>query len=134
MTCSPTKKRQRVQDAIQPPEPWEFAEANRGTMQDRERAKQEFQSFALETWKELVQHDKRQSGNAIPCTALFCRIDIGVMVEGGNTSYFVNEVERSLTTSLWIDGMPEGLHGILADTFAFKLHDLLCGLHDPTHL
>lgn len=66
-----------------------------------------------------------------PSTAIFCRLDIGVMVRNGNPYYFVNEVERSLTTSLWMEAMPQGQHGVLADTFGIALYRWLTWFYDP---
>ena len=34
---------------------------------------------------------------------VFCRVDVGIFVKSPNVvSYFVNEVERGITTSLWV--------------------------------
>jgi len=96
-------------------------------------AKKEFEDFVMETWTHLVCMQKGALGST-PCTAVFCRIDVGVMVRDGKPAYFVNEVERSLTTSLWMDGMPHGLHGVLADTFGSALHRWLTWFHDPFSL
>lgn len=32
---------------------------------------------------------------------VFCRVDVGVYVKSGTVSYFVNEVERGISTCLW---------------------------------
>ena len=122
--------RERLQDTAKPVSPMEFREANRGTVAERQLAQKEFEDFVLHTWKSLVQMQKGSLG-ATPCTALFCRLDVGVMVRDGNPHYFVNEVERSLTTSLWMEAMPHGQHGILADTFGTALHKWLTRFHDP---
>ena len=38
---------------------------------------------------------------------VFCRVDVGVFIEKPNVvSYFVNEVERGITTSLWVADGP----------------------------
>lgn len=116
-----------------PPSPREFQGANWGTLEERKLAKREFEDFVIETWKHLVCMEKGGLG-ATPCTALFCRIDVGVMLRDQTPYYFVNEVERSLTTSLWMGGMPLGLHGVLADTFGSGLHRWLTWFHDPLSL
>lgn len=116
-----------------PPRPSEFSEANRGKHTDRKKAKDEFESFALDIWRSLVCLEKSLVIGT-PCTALFCRLDIGVMMKQDRISYFVNEIERSLTTSLWMSGMEGGLHGVLADTFGLSLHRWITGAHDPHHL
>lgn len=125
--------RDRLNRPGPPPEPSEFSGANWGSHGDRVRAKDEFESFALDMWASLVRMEKEVVAGT-PCTALFCRLDIGVIVRGESISYFVNEVERSLTTSLWMAGMKDGLHGVLADTFGLGLHRWIRGVHDPRHL
>ena len=85
--------RRRLEDTSRPVEPVEFREANWGTVEERSLAKAEFDGFVLSTWRQLVSMQKGHL-NATPCTALFCRMDIGVMVREGRASYFVNEVER----------------------------------------
>jgi hypothetical protein len=121
---------ERLDDTENAVSPMEFRAANRGTMEERRLAKKEFEDFVVDTWKSLVQMQKGGLG-ATPCTALFCRLDVGVMIRDGNPSYFVNEVERSLTTSLWMEAMPHGQHGILADTFGTALHAWLTWFHNP---
>ena len=38
---------------------------------------------------------------------VFCRIDVGILTRAPDTvSYFVNEVERGITTSLWVTDGP----------------------------
>ncbi|KAI6036032.1 hypothetical protein PISMIDRAFT_25408 [Pisolithus microcarpus 441] len=85
---------------------------NQGTSTQRDRAKEEFENFMLETWK----------------------LDIGLGMKDGRLMYFVNEVERSLTTSLWMNSMPDGVHGIFADMLASTLYDWLSGMMDLMHL
>ena len=99
-------------------------------MEERKSAKKEFEEFVLGTWKQMVCMQKG-AFEGTPCTAVFCRLDIGVMVRNGNAYYFVNEVERSLTTSLWMDAMPQGQHGMLADTFGTILYRWLAWFHEP---
>ncbi|KAF8425019.1 hypothetical protein L210DRAFT_865486 [Boletus edulis BED1] len=113
--------------------PYAFSEADHGSHATRAKAKEEFESFALTTWKSLVNLEKGVVVGT-PCTGLFCRLDIGVMMRDGRISYFVNEVERSLTTSLWMSAMPAGLHGTLADTFGEALHRWITGAQDPCHV
>ena len=96
-------------------------------------ARKEFEAYAISTWRSLVRTEKTLVVGT-PCTALFCRLDIGVMLRNGAISYFVNEVERSMTTSLWMSGMPDAQHGILADTFGLNLHRWILGARDPRHL
>jgi hypothetical protein len=47
-----------------------------------------------------------------PNTSLrvFCRVDVGIFIDpAGKVSYFVNEVERGITTSLWVS---DGQHTV----------------------
>lgn len=87
----------------------------------------------LNTWNALTILEKADAGGSVSIS-IFCRLDIGLNYQEGKLSYFVNEVERSLTTSLWISAMPEGYHGILADTFADTFHEWLSCLKNPLHL
>ena len=122
--------RRQLLDTEKQATPSEFKEANWGAVEERQRARIEFETFVLSTWRQLVAIQK---GNlcGTPCTAMFCRMDIGVMMRDDRISYFVNEVERSLTTSLWMSSMPHALHGVLADTLGFSLHRWLKWFHDP---
>ncbi|KAG6373961.1 hypothetical protein JVT61DRAFT_6126 [Boletus reticuloceps] len=113
--------------------PYAFSEADRGNHAARLKAKEEFESFAVTTWKSLVNVEKGVVVGT-PCTAIFCRLDIGVMMRDAKISYFVNEIERSLTTSLWMSAMPTGLHGVLADTFGEVLHQWISGAREPCHV
>ncbi|KAI6097729.1 hypothetical protein EDD16DRAFT_1719021 [Pisolithus croceorrhizus] len=106
---------------------------DQGTSTQRDRAKEEFESFTLETWKQLVLAEKVSASGGVSIS-IFCRLDVGLGVKDGRLMYFVNEVERSLTTSLWMNSMPDGAHGVFADTFATTLYDWLSGTKDPIHL
>jgi hypothetical protein len=123
----------RIRDTTRPHTAEEFSEANWGTLEERDHARKEFERFVIHTWEQLVYREKPHVAGT-PSTALFCRMDVGVIVRNGQISYFVNEVERALTTSLWMDGMPDGLHGIFADTFGVRLHEWISGIYNPRHL
>ncbi|KAI6025432.1 hypothetical protein EDC04DRAFT_2606310 [Pisolithus marmoratus] len=61
--------------------------------------------------------------------AVFCRMDVGLKITNdGCPHYFVNEVERSTTTSLWLASNLDNTMGTMADTFAMVfrqwLHDM----------
>lgn len=81
------------------PTPGEFGEADLGGHHKRENAQKEFEEYALATWQSLVCMEKSLVAGT-PCTAVFCRLDIGVIMKNRTISYFVNEVEHSLMTSL----------------------------------
>ncbi|KAI5986610.1 hypothetical protein EDD15DRAFT_2373049 [Pisolithus albus] len=113
--------------------PMEVINPDEGTTDQRNHAKEEFEAFTLDTWKHLVLTEKASASGPVSIS-IFCRLDIGIGMENGRLMYFVNEVERSLTTSLWMGSMPDGAHGILADTLAATLYDWLTGMMDPMHL
>ncbi|KAF8556441.1 hypothetical protein OG21DRAFT_1506544 [Imleria badia] len=104
-----------------------------GTNVVRQFAKREFHQFVIDLWKELVLRETRSSGSKPPI-AIFCRMDIGIKIGPGNherPEYFVNEVERTLTTSLWpISHMFRTSMGTMADTFAMILRQWLRGVRN----
>ncbi|KAI6140221.1 hypothetical protein BKA82DRAFT_4363740 [Pisolithus tinctorius] len=94
----------------------------RGDIETRQRAMDEFNNFVLKAWRELVARETRVGG-ARPSMSLFCRMDIGIMAPDGMSpklrlGYFVNEVERTPTTSFWLFWNINNTGGIMADTFA----------------
>jgi len=87
--------------------------------------------FVMDTYNGLYKLESRMlSGKSSIC--VFCRLDIG-LIQGGNNSfhYFVNEVERTQTASLWsnLTGIsPKRSHiDLFGSTFA---HALYMWLHD----
>jgi len=77
----------------------------------REQGKREFYEFVLGTWRELVLRETRDGGGK-PSICLFCRMDIGVRIDlhgAGSSQYFVNEVEHSPTTSVWLFHFIQGM-------------------------
>ncbi|KAI6137953.1 hypothetical protein BKA82DRAFT_4368126 [Pisolithus tinctorius] len=93
----------------------------RGDIETRQRAMDEFNNFVLKAWGELVARETRVGG-ARPSMSLFCRMDIGIMAPDGMSpklrlGYFVNEVERTPTTSFWLFWNINNTGGIMADTF-----------------
>src|ERR1700753_2570985 len=62
------------------------------------RAQEELQRFVRVFLKHLADKDGPNSSLQV-----FCRVDVGIFVKSPNVvSYFVNEVERGITTSLWV--------------------------------
>ena len=56
--------------------------------------------------KHFLKHLKARDG---PNSSLqvFCRVDVGILARAPDTaSYFINEVERGITTSLWVTDGP----------------------------
>lgn len=124
---------ERLLNNINPLTSSELSSTDWGSHADHQKAKEEFERFALNTWRGLVTMEKALVIGT-PSTALFCRLDIGIMIQGTRVEYFVNEIERSLTTSLWMTGMDDGHHGVLADTLGLGLHRWITGMRDPCHL
>ncbi|KAF8230020.1 hypothetical protein L208DRAFT_1378702 [Tricholoma matsutake] len=67
-----------------------------------ENAKKEFRDFVLETYRGLLAMEVKTIGSR-STLSLFCRMDIGIFMDASRkASYFVNEVERTLTTAVWV--------------------------------
>ena len=73
-----------------------------GSFQERKQGKDEFETFVKKTYRALAVTEGNVFGGTTSIR-VFCRMDIGLMVDPQThkLSYFVNEVERTLTTSLW---------------------------------
>lgn len=64
---------------------------------DTKRAKEELKCFVRTFLKHLEKLEGKNSSLRV-----FCRVDVGIFIKAPNTvSYFVNDVERGITTSLW---------------------------------
>ena len=58
-------------------------------------------------------------------------MDIGLVFdEEGNPSYFVNEIERSATMSMWLKVIEGTTNRSMLDTFARVLHTHVTQLND----
>lgn len=66
---------------------------------DSRQAQNQLGGFIRNFFKVLKTTDGPNSSLQV-----FCRIDIGITADA--TSYFVNEVERGITTSLWVGDGP----------------------------
>ena len=64
-------------------------------------ARREFEDFVMEVFKRLCSMESSFTG--IPSTLnVFCHIDVSLIFdENRKANYFVNEVERTNTASLW---------------------------------
>ena len=72
-------------------------------MQDIKQVQEEVTQFVKVFLKHLKDQDELNSSLQV-----FCRVDVGILSGPPNlVSYFVNEVERGITTSLWVG---EGSH------------------------
>lgn len=103
----------------------------RGTNVVRDRGRAEFHGFVTRTWENLVLRESREYGSK-PSISVFCRMDIGLRIEHGhNPEYFVNEVERTPTTSLWLTCNHTDTLGTLADTFAMVFKQWVMDMVNP---
>ncbi|KAG9311951.1 hypothetical protein JVU11DRAFT_7214 [Chiua virens] len=123
---------EELKELAQDPEftPDHLYKADEGLLSERNQAAEAFYTFVKDTWAELVRMEKAEGGTLVSLS-VFCRFDIGFIVRNNQPSYFVNEVERSLTTSLWIQAMPEGHHSVFANTFSSNLYRWVDNLKNP---
>ena len=83
------------------------------------------------SYEELVRQETNPAG-AKSTLCVMCRLDIGLMFDkDGSPSYFVNEVERSQTMSLWLKTVEDASMRGMVDTFARVLHTHLSDLGNP---
>ena len=104
----------------------------------RNIAKAEFMDFVLKTYRELYKLESRQIGGKTSIS-VFCRFDIGLIQDGHNVQYFVNEVERTQTASLWTNPLKMGTAsrsriGLFGSTFANTFYKWLCETSNPGFL
>jgi hypothetical protein len=100
-----------------------------------DEAEIEFRTFVLQRYEELYAMESRRT-YAKPSISLFCQLDIGILIDGeGQAHYFVNEVEKTQTTSLWSNRQHAQALRIpaqmLGHTFAKVFYDWLLSLHNP---
>ena len=108
----------------------DLTKTDHGSVSRRQNGRDQFYEFVNTTFQALVQRESRII-QAKTSLALFCRMDIGILENGdGSIHYFVNEIERTPTTSLWShDAKKTGVKiGILADTFAEAMNVWLQGM------
>ena len=99
-------------------DPAQLINPDEADVRTRDVGRREFFGFVEATFSELVRREARVGG-AAPSICTFCRIDVGLLVGGsGEPGYFVNEVERTPTTSLWFASVQERNMGVMVDTFA----------------
>ncbi|KAG9311147.1 hypothetical protein JVU11DRAFT_8210 [Chiua virens] len=98
----------------------------------RSQGREQFYTFVRETWKSLVMRETKDTG-AKPSLCVFCRLDVGIKIDPSGTSepqYFVNEVERTPTTSLWLYHFEKTM-ATFADTFAMVFRQWLMDIRNP---
>ncbi|KAG9310735.1 hypothetical protein JVU11DRAFT_9340 [Chiua virens] len=73
-----------------------------GTLPARKAANTELESFSTDTLHKLIELEEAQLNGGESSLRLSARLDIGVMRdERGRMAYFVNEVERGISTALY---------------------------------
>jgi hypothetical protein len=106
-----------------------------GTVLTREKGKTQFYDFVQKTYEGLYMVESRALG-ARSSISIFCRIDISLIVEGDIVHYFVNEVKRYHTCSLWSNrktgpNSSKVSIGTFADTFSETFHKSLVDIFNP---
>jgi len=102
-----------------------------GDLDDRRKAKEEFEKFVRDTYQHLYRMESKTIGGR-SSIAIFCRLDIG-LVFNGTLHYFVNEVERSPSASLWANrekNSGSNPIGIFGASFGKSLHKWLTEIDD----
>jgi hypothetical protein len=89
----------------------------------------------MQTYEELYAMESRKTSGK-PSICLFCRLDIGILIDGeGQVHYFVNEVEKTQTTSLWSNR--QHAHSLriparmLGHTFAKAFYEWMLSVQNP---
>jgi uncharacterized protein YcnI len=71
------------------------------------RSREEFTRFVEGTVKAVMDLENGRRGDASSSLQVFCRVDVGVVQPkpGAGFTYYVNELERSLTVGLFRQGI-----------------------------
>jgi len=105
-----------------------------GDLKTRLEAKNEFKQFAMKTYKELYEIESKLL-MATSSICVFCRLDIGLITKDGQVNYFVNEVERTQTASLWSNSAKAGSKrskvGLFGSTFSESFYKWLSSIIQP---
>lgn len=112
------------------------ANPTEGNLSIRKKAEQEFIDFAQTTFDSLYAIESRTL-NAKTSLSLFARLDIGLIMNEDTKrfEYFVNEVERTATASLWTNNsrqsQTESPIGTFGSTFAEMLYNWIKEIKCP---
>jgi hypothetical protein len=105
-----------------------------GDWKTRNKAKTEFMAFVMKIYEDLYKLESR-SISAKSSISVFCRLDIGLIQIGHDIQYFVNEVERTQTASLWTNTLKVGVTksqiGLIGSTFANIFYKWLQDISSP---
>jgi len=106
-----------------------------GDWKIRNDAKNKFMDFIEKTYEELYKlESKKICGKS--SISVFCRFDIGLIQNAQHINYFVNEVERTPTASLWMNPLKgastfKSRIGLCGSTFANILYKWLQDTSNP---
>lgn len=99
----------------------DFSNPEGSSKQSRDDAKNEFKRFVMEVFDRLKQKEVDETSAAT--LDIFCRMDISLIFDGDKRAhYFVNEVERTNTASLWTTLKKTG-NVTMANDFSLALAD-----------
>lgn len=88
---------------------------------DFERGKEEFRAFVCQTWRALLQLEQSQLRHETGLS-LFCRMDIGIMMNpSGQYDFFINEVERTMASTMLINSIRESPFQLVVREIAHQL-------------
>ena len=110
-----------------------------GSMDTRLRGKQQFHQFIMDTYNELCKIELKQL-LAKSSIGIFVRFNVALILDQQiqRVTYFVNEVERTQTTTLWSNRLraksTTAPTGILVYTLAETLYKWLCIITDSSAL
>ena len=106
-----------------------------GTFHHRQRGEIEFKDFVKTTYNELYKIETNILGGR-SSICLFCRFDIGLLFDDFHSAYyFVNEVERTPTASLWSNTSGNSRNHSLIESlglsFGYVFYDYLTEIFEP---
>jgi hypothetical protein len=108
-----------------------------GSVDTRDRGEQQFRKFVMDTYDELCKIESKQL-LAKSSITIFARFDVALIEDPGaqRVTYFVNEVERTQTMTLWSNRLraksSTAPTGILGWTLAESLYKWLCTITDSS--
>jgi len=110
-----------------------------GSMDMHSHGEQQFHQIFMDTYDKLCKIELKQL-LAKSSIGIFVRFDIALILDQSTkrVTYFVNEVERTQTTTLWSNRLraksTTAPTGILGYTLAETLHKWLCIMTDSSAL
>jgi hypothetical protein len=82
---------------------------------EKSRSEEVFRRFVEDTVQGMINLENNRRGDLSSSLSVFCRVDVAVCQPGGlgPFSYYVNEVERSLTVGLFRRATPVHFWGMI---------------------